>query len=84
MSEAKKDDVFGFGGTIQETQKKLQDLGKEQSAFFTDLMEKNMKFQKDQFDLLSKIVQNQVDHNNKIIQDYVKIASNGAKTTVSK
>lgn len=79
MSEAKKDDVFGFGGTIQETQKKLQDLGKEQSAFLTGLMEKNMNFQKEQYDLWSKIIQNQVAHNNNILQDYVKIAGDSVK-----
>lgn len=79
MSEAKKDDVFGFGGNIHETQKKLQEFGEEQSAFLTGLMEKNMAFQKEQFDLWSKIIQNQVAHNNNIVQDYVKIAGDSVK-----
>lgn len=85
MSEMKKEDVFGFGGSIQETQKNLQEFGKEQSAFFNRLMEKNMTFQKEQFDLWSKLIQNQVAHNNNIVEDYVKIAGDSVKKrTVAK
>ena len=83
MSEAKKDDVFRFGGTLQETSKKMQEFGKEQGAFLTDLMEKNMTFQKEQLDLWSKIIQNQVAHNSNIVQDYVKIASDSVKKQAS-
>jgi len=79
MSEAKKNDVFGFGGNIQEAQKKLEDFGKEQGMFLIGLMEKNIAFQKDQFDLWSKIIQNQVAHNNNLAQDYAKIASDSVK-----
>ena len=79
MSAQQKDDIFALSENLQETQKKLQEFGKEQSAFLTGLVEKNMAFQKEQFDLWSKIVQNQVAHNNNVIQDCVKIAGNGVK-----
>jgi len=79
MSAQQKDDIFALSENLQETQKKLQEFGKAQSAFLTSLVEKNMAFQKEQFDLWSKIVQNQVAHNNNVIQDCVKIAGNGVK-----
>ena len=79
MSAQQKDDIFALSENLQETQKKLQEFGKEQSAFLTSLVEKNMNFQKEQYDLWSKIIQNQVAHKNKILQDYVKIAGDSVK-----
>ena len=46
MSAQQKDDIFALSEHLQETQKKLQEFGKEQSAFLTGLVEKNMNFQK--------------------------------------
>jgi hypothetical protein len=44
MSAQQKDDIFALGENLQETQKKLQEFGKAQSAFLTSLVEKNMNF----------------------------------------
>lgn len=81
MSEAaKKDDVFNLGGTLQETSKKIQELGKTQSDFMADALSKSMKFQKEQYDLVSRIVQNQIEHNSILLQNYMNVVNNNIKS----
>lgn len=81
MSElAKKDDVFNLGGTLQETSKKIQELGKAQSDFMADTLSKGMNFQKEQYDLVSRIVQNQIEHNSVLLQSYMNVVNNNIKS----
>ena len=81
MSEAaKKDDVFNLGGTLQETSKKIQELGRAQSDFMVDTLSKGMKFQKEQYDLVSRIVQSQIEFNSVLLQNYMNVVNNTIKS----
>jgi|GEM_PF-1644129 len=81
MSEAaKKDDVFNLGGTLQETSKKIQELGRAQSDFMVDTLSKGMKFQKEQYDLVSRIVQSQIEFNSVLLQNYMNVVNNNIKS----
>ena len=86
MFQMKKDDMFGFGGTMHVTQQKIQNLGKVQSEILAEAVERGMKLQKEQYDLATRMVQNQIAHSNALWQSCIgclNVVNSNIKDAVS-
>ena len=84
MSEARKEDVFGFGYTMRDAQEMFQNLSKAQSDFMMETFSKGMTYHKEQSELVTRIVQNQMNHGSVILQSYLRVVNSNMKPSESK